>query len=423
MGAGYLRLDRVGLKSVFASSSPAYDVILSNHAVKSLASNVHTPSVTFGEKFTTVPLKNGETVSGRIVIDGTGAETTLSIRDGREAEGYQVAYGVECDVSGPGVTSKAAGSYRKDRMTLFDYRTDWESDEARLKALSDFPTFMYVMPLGGDKMFFEETSLVANPAISFAECKRRCTDRLKSMGVNIGKVYEEEFCYIPMGGEVTRRGQRIVPIGAAAGVVHPSTGYQICRTLSANLDVSRAIAEELDKPESSFSPDLSSAVINDKLWTAEAIRQRNFAVFGGDFLMNQDVSGLQGFFSGFFRLPFPMWAGFLAGMKNLPNNEKHDTWYARMFFGVTFLTKLPPKVGLALTLSIVGTFKDGLDLFQSVLPLFGSPPSFKSACDFALNNGDVAVKEEAAKMIFATGDDPEKFAYLKNEEEEESSNA
>lgn len=184
-------------------------------------------------------------------------------------------------------------------------------------------------------MFFEETSLVANPGVSFEECKERCTRRLEGMGVEIGEVYEEEFCYIPMGGEVTGRGQRIVPIGAASGMVHPSTGYQICRTLSCNLDFADAILRELKDP--SFSPDVASARINDAVWTPEAIRQRNFAVFGGDFLMKQKVSGLQGFFSGFFKLPFPLWTGFLAGMKNLPNNDRHETWYNRCaFFSLRF---------------------------------------------------------------------------------------
>ena len=49
------------------------------------------------------------------------------------------------------------------------------------------------------------------------------------MGVNVGEVFEEEFCYIPMGGDLPRKGQRVVGIGAAGGLVHPSTGFQICR--------------------------------------------------------------------------------------------------------------------------------------------------------------------------------------------------
>ncbi|GMH47841.1 hypothetical protein TrRE_jg6518 [Triparma retinervis] len=201
-----------------------------------------------------------------------------------------------------------------------------------------------------------------------------------------------------MGGGVTRPGQRIIPVGAAAGMVHPSTGYQICRTLSCNLDVADAIVKELGRG-SDFDADLASARINDAVWTSEAIKQRNFALFGGDFLMKQKVGGLQGFFEGFFELPFPMWSGFLAGMKNLPNNDKHETWHARLLFGVTFLTKLPPRVGLSLVASILTyTLKDGTDLIQSVTPLFGDPDSYMDAMKFRDAKGDEQAKREAMEM-------------------------
>ena len=51
-----------------------------------------------------------------------------------------------------------------------------------------------------------------------------------------------------------------------------------------------------------FDPDLAAARIIGRTWTPDAMRQRTFAVFGGDFLMKQNVEGLKGFFSGFFKL-------------------------------------------------------------------------------------------------------------------------
>jgi hypothetical protein len=44
------------------------------------------------------------------------------------------------------------------------------------------------MPLSQDVIFFEETSLVARPAVSFQECKDRLTARLASQGVAITEV-------------------------------------------------------------------------------------------------------------------------------------------------------------------------------------------------------------------------------------------
>jgi len=216
--------------------------------------------------------------------------------------------------------------------------------------------------------------------------------------VTITEVLEEEFCYIPMGGDIPRRGQRIVPIGAAAGVVHPSTGYQVARALSSNLDIADQICEELARRD--FDPDRAAARILGRTWTPDAIRQRAFAVFGGDFLMQQDVRGLRGFFSGFFRLEEAMWAGFLAGWKNLPNNEYHDGWWPRVYFGILFLTKLPPSVALDMIISIVTyTLENGLDLIQSVTPLVGEPEAFHESFQFRNNNGDVAAKNEARKMM------------------------
>ena len=135
------------------------------------------------------------------------------------------------------------------------------------------------------------------------------------------------------------------------------------------------------------------------MWSPENIRQRNFAVFGGEYLMKQKVEGLRGFFDGFFRLPLETWAGFLAGWPGLPNNDKHDTWYGRIVFGLTFVLKLPPTVAVDMVLSIITySISEGIALPQSVTPLFGEPASFEYV-EIPKNQGDVAAKNEARKMI------------------------
>jgi lycopene beta-cyclase len=110
---------------------------------------------------------------------------------------------------------------------------------------------MYAMPMGPSKdgqkqkVFFEETSLVARPPISFDECKRRMELRLKHLGATVLSVEEEEFCYIPMGGAIPTRSQRVVAFGGALGLVHASTGYQICRALAAAGPAAMTIAKEV----------------------------------------------------------------------------------------------------------------------------------------------------------------------------------
>ena len=75
------------------------------------------------------------------------------------------------------------------------------------------PTFMYATPIQDNEIFFEETSLVARPAVSFQECKDRCRKRLDYLGIDVKEVLEEEFCYIPMGGPFPANFQWIVAFG------------------------------------------------------------------------------------------------------------------------------------------------------------------------------------------------------------------
>jgi len=410
LGREYLRVSRDGLKEIFFGNNDEerkFDVIREDVLGSVINTNIYEPrgAVSFSSDHTELTLKESQKkIRAKIVVDGTGAETSFTIRDGRENEGYQIAYGVECRVEGEGVTADKVGDYDRKKMTLFDYRSEaWRKSNGLVEqSVINTPTFNYVMPLSDDVIFFEETSLVANPAVSFQECKNRLTARLAAQGVTMTDILEEEYCYIPMGGDIPRKGQRIIPIGAAAGVVHPSTGYQVARMLSSNVYFCDQIIEELAVGENNFDPDIAAARIIGKTWTPDSMRQRAFAVFGGDFLMKQNVMGLKGFFSGFFKLDEGMWAGFLAGWKNLPNNEYHDGWWPRVYFGIVFLTKLPPNVALDMAVSIVAyTLENGLDLIQSVTPLLGEPDTFDQSFQFRKNNGDVAAKWEAKEMMCA----------------------
>lgn len=255
------------------------------------------------------------------------------------------------------------------------------------------------MPLKNNQIFFEETSLVARPAVSFQECKDRCYARLKHLGITVTKVYEEEFCYIPMGGALPAKDQRVIGLGGASAMVHPSTGYHLCRMMMGATDMASIILGELQQQSSKPNLDRVSAMSYDAIWSPENIRQRNFAVFGGEFLMKQDVVGLRGFFDGFFRLPMPLWAGFLAGWPGLPNNENHESWYARMWFGLSFVTKLPLAVGWDMFVNIVlYSITNGVPLPQSVTPLLGQPQAYVSELNMDYI-GDVAAKNEAWRML------------------------
>lgn len=171
----------------------------------------------------------------------------------------------------------------------------------------------------------------------------------------------------------------------------------------------------------------------DSVWSYQTRLQRDFAVFGGEFLMAQDAGNLRGFFDSFFRLPLAQWTvralralwsgigrcvwmdgcvytyirvpvrvrvsppnphhppppfppppsptptsqGFLAGWPGLPNNAAHESWPARLEFGIRLflLAPLPLKFALA----YAGVTSGGLPFFRSVTPLADLLPPFPPA--------------------------------------------
>eukprot|EP00752_Nemacystus_decipiens_P009155 g8177.t2 len=302
---------------------------------------------------TSVCLESGQRIDCRLLVDCSGHYSELVERVGEHNPGVQIAYGAEVEVK------DGHAPYDENAMLFMDYRTDYV-DKADLsaeeaKGLDEIPTFLYAMPMGTapngrKRIFFEETSLVARPPISFDLCKERLDRRLKHHGIEVTKVMDEELCYIPMGGAMPNLNQRVVAFGGASGLVHAATGYMHVRMLAASGPVSRAIAAELKKG----GPGTSEAAARrayQALWPSKAKLQRDFHVFGGEFLMAQQAPELRGFFNGFFKLPLPLWAGFLSGYPNLPHNELHQDWRSRFNFGLQFFFKLAPAVQFQLALA------------------------------------------------------------------------
>mmetsp|Transcript_8677 Transcript_8677/g.12785 ORF Transcript_8677/g.12785 Transcript_8677/m.12785 type:complete len:628 (+) Transcript_8677:139-2022(+) len=433
----YYRIEKNKLRDAVThvDEEDGYRLIRANHVSRATSINLYSPSgtLTHDEDGSTILLqaKDGTetTVRSKLIVDCTGHETKLVLKDDRvksDPPGFQIAYGalVEVDESdSPDLTK--IGPYDKEAMTLFDYRTDhFPEDSAQLRNAEKAPTFMYAMPLKNNKIFFEETSLVARPAVSFQECKDRCFTRLEHLGIKVTSIEEEEFCYIPMGGPLPAKDQRIVGFGGAAAMVHPSTGYHLCRAMMGAGDVAKTIRSGLNdnaKGKKGVNLDKVAGDAYHAIWSPANIRQRDFAVFGGEFLMKQNVEGLRGFFDGFFRLPLEMWAGFLAGWPGLPNNKSHETWSARIGFGLLFVSKLPLQVAVDMFTSIVAySVTNFPSLPRSVTPFLPDPEDYIHVERPELM-GDVAAKSEAMRMIAeskVTKDVP--VAFLNEEEEEKA---
>lgn len=298
-------------------------------------------------------------VKARVVVDATGHKLRfVKFGEGGRTPGFQAAYGIECTVSEEGYP------FEVDEMLLMDFRDDHMQATAADRALSQRePTFIYVMPLdegAGRRVFFEETSLVASPAMPFDDLKARLEKRLAFYGVTVEQIHEEEFCLIPMGGEMPELRQRVVAFGGAAALVHPATGYMIARALSLADKCAGIIAGELREGGSDDDADSVAYRVWDRLWNKGRRRQRDFFNFGGEYLRSIDLDTTRDFFAAFFDLPKDQWTGFLS-FKLLQPVE-------RLNFGLGVFLRTTNRVRFSIV--PMSVLKGGLELFLSVSPFY-----------------------------------------------------
>lgn len=245
--------------------------------------------------------EGGLLLGGSLVVDASGHLSPFVQRERGPAPAYQVAWGELLRVEGP---------LAHERMTFMDW-TDTGPEE-RGEDLP--PTFLYAMPLPGDRMFVEETVLATrpagNPAELFPALARRLHRRLDRMGVRrIGQPHELERCIIPMGTALPRGDQRTLAFGGAASMVHPATGYLLANVLRRRERVAAAIAGEL---RAWVGPGAPSRRIWQAIWTPDEVRVWRLYGFGLDVLCELDRAGVDRFFSEFFTLPDRRWRDFVS---------------------------------------------------------------------------------------------------------------
>ncbi|KAK8960534.1 hypothetical protein KSP40_PGU008761 [Platanthera guangdongensis] len=249
-------------------------------------------------------------IPAAVVLDATGFSRCLVRYQKPYNPGYQVAYGVLAEVEDH--------PFELDRMVFMDWRDSHLDRNPELKRRNAaFPTFLYAMPFSSDRIFLEETSLVARPGLAMEDIQERMALRLSHLGIRVKLIEEDERCVIPMGGPLPILPQRVLGIGGTAGMVHPSTGYMVARTLAAAPTVADAIVRYLGGVGGGGGEDVSARVWKD-LWPIERRRQREFFCFGMDVLLKLDLEGTRRFFDAFFNLEPRYWHGFLSSRLFLP---------------------------------------------------------------------------------------------------------
>ncbi|KAG9128958.1 hypothetical protein Leryth_014742 [Lithospermum erythrorhizon] len=247
---------------------------------------------------------DGSEIKTSLVVDASGFSSSFVEYDKKRNHGYQIAHGILAEVE--------SHPFDLDKMILMDWRDSHLGNEPILrKENSRFPTFLYAMPFDSNLVFLEETSLVNRPVLSYKEVKQRMVARLRHLGIKVKTIIEDEKCLIPMGGSLPRIPQSIMAIGGNSGVVHPSTGYMVARTMALAPIVAEAIAECLGSTRMIRGKPLYHKVWN-SLWPLERKCTREFYSFGMETLLKLDMSGTRRFFDAFFDLDPRYWHGFLS---------------------------------------------------------------------------------------------------------------
>ncbi|MGC6510196.1 MAG: lycopene cyclase family protein [Myxococcota bacterium] len=246
-------------------------------------------------------LANGRKLNATLCVDASGHRSVFTHRTSGALPGWQVAYGQLIETKEP--VPFAAGE-----MVLMDYRIPAACNEDDRLSYHLKPSFLYAMPLSSHLLFVEETILVGRPAADFDLLKQRLALRLVSMGIKSSKVLEEEHCWIEMGGGVPLRRQRHLAFGAAAGMVHPATGYLISRMLGTAPKFAEAIAQGIE----SGITDAVRKSLWYSLWPTDMRRTWSLYQFGMDILCRLSHEQMSSFFHAFFQLEPHLWQGFMS---------------------------------------------------------------------------------------------------------------
>ncbi len=238
-----------------------------------------------------VKLADGKTVRARLVFDGTGANSKLVARETTAPSTVeQTAFGLKVRARSTPLS--------EDTCVLMD----WRGPKRRSAS------FLYALPFGGGRWLFEETSLARRAGLELGELETRLRERLDDRGVVIDEEEGTESVSFPMDLPMPRVGQRVIPIGAAAALLHPATGYSVAASFRSALALADAVADS-----TALTAREATARCWAALWSTDRRKARRLESYGLDRLLTMDQSDTRQFFDTFFALDQKQTAAYLGG--------------------------------------------------------------------------------------------------------------
>ena len=230
-----------------------------------------------------VALSDGSQLRASVVVDAGGGARPLDPASSRRAAAAQTAYGVILD-------EDAAAPFVAPGEALF---MDWRADHGE----AGWPTFVYVVPLGGGRVLVEETSLARRPALPLTTLRRRLHARLAHHDVRVPADARDEKVSFRLD-HPRHRGHGALGFGAAAPLIHPATGFNLAASLRLAPAVADAIAAHLPA-----DPITALSAARKVVWSRNARVVHQVHRIGLESLLRMPPNDVPVFFERFFALP------------------------------------------------------------------------------------------------------------------------
>ncbi|HTY27447.1 MAG TPA: lycopene cyclase family protein [Mycobacterium sp.] len=230
-----------------------------------------------------VALADGSTLRASVVVDAAGRWRPLDPASPPRVPAEQTAYGLILD-------EDSVSPLVAPGEALF---MDWRDDHGE----SGWPTFLYVVPLGGGQVLVEETSLARRPGLPLATLRRRLHARLAHHGITLPEDARTERVSFPVD-QPRHRGDGVLGFGAAAPLIHPATGFSLAASLGLAPRVAESLATHL--PD---HPDRALAAAQETVWPSAAKVIHRVRRIGLEALLRMPAAEVPGFFEQFFTLP------------------------------------------------------------------------------------------------------------------------
>jgi lycopene beta-cyclase len=240
-----------------------------------------------------VVLSDGSAIHAKLVVDASGsARVTAKSETPLKDHAHQIALG-----------EFVATRSHPERPMLMDFSGGLESDKP--------PSFGYILPVADDSLLVEETWLAVRPTRPTSELRDALAARRARWPS--GAITETERVSIDLEVPLPPRTSHCVMLGAAAGQVHPATGY----SFAASVVSASRLADFCVRHREHLSRDSFVSEAHQHVCSSAQQRTRALFAYGLDGMLRMDRKTIAAFFEAFFTLDQDDQSVYLNGLSDV----------------------------------------------------------------------------------------------------------